>query len=387
MQPDTTSDCRAARRFGTGWISGTLSVTLGVVGLLAVLCFHFPSYLTMPQVRTYYPLAWVRLLLHVILVSAFLLGCTSFVLRHNKALGLIGMALAVVAAALGGSRVQIEGELTGDYYLGLDYVLLLFVLYSLIFIPMERVFGRIPQRVFRKDWQIDLLYFFVSTLLVQVTTFLTIAPAALLFGWARGGIVQQWVQSQSYWLQFLALVLIVDLIQYWVHRLFHIIPWLWRFHAIHHSTEVLDWMSGNRQHIVDAAVTRSLVYIPAFALGFSELPMILYVVLVSVQSVFIHANVNFRFGPLRYLIATPQFHHWHHGVEREAIDKNFAIHLPLLDLLFGTFHLPGERWPKGYGVHPNDVPDSYLAQWVYPFWPGKKKPPEPKADGLPSPTS
>jgi lathosterol oxidase len=145
-------------------------------------------------------------------------------------------------------------------------------------------------------------------------------------------------------------------------------------------------MSGNRQHIVDAAVTRSLVYIPAFALGFSELPMILYVVLVSVQSVFIHANVNFRFGPLRYLIATPQFHHWHHGVEREAIDKNFAIHLPLLDLLFGTFHLPGERWPKGYGVHPNDVPDSYLAQWVYPFWPGKKRQPEPKADGLPSPT-
>jgi hypothetical protein len=133
MQPPATSDCPAARRFGTGWISGTLSVTLGVVGLLAVLCFHFPSYLTMPQVRAYYPLVWVRLLLHVILVSAFLLGCLSFVLRHNKTLGVIGMALAVVAAALGGSRVQIEGNLTGDYYLGLDYVLLLFVLYSLIF--------------------------------------------------------------------------------------------------------------------------------------------------------------------------------------------------------------------------------------------------------------
>jgi len=334
-------DDSALRRLGTGWISGSLSVALGIVGLLGVLCFHFPSYLTIPDVRPHYPLVWVRLLLHAILVSAFVTGCASFVLRRTKTLGLFGMALAVGATLLGGSRVPIDGPTTESVYLGLDYVLLLFVLYSLIFIPMERVFGRLPQRVFRKDWQLDLLYFFVSTLLVQVTTFLTVAPASLLFGWAQGGAVQRWVQAQPVWLQFLELVVIVDLVQYWVHRAFHEIPWLWRFHAIHHSTEVLDWMSGNRQHFVDAAVTRGLVYIPAFALGFS--------------------------------------------IDREAIDKNFAVHLPLLDMLFGTFHLPAGRWPKAYGVVPNDVPSGYLAQWAYPFMPRKKRPPRSKPGVPPAP--
>lgn len=385
MRSNEPADPVAERRFGTGWISGTMSVALGIVGLLAVACFHFPSYLTIPEVRHLYPLVWVRLLLHAILVTAFLTGCTSFVLRGDKTLGTVGMALAVVAALLGGSRVPIDGPTTSGVYLGLDYVLLLFVLYALIFIPLERVFGRLPQRVFRKDWKLDLAYFFVSTLLVQVTTFLTVAPASLLFGWAQGGAVQQWVKAQPTWLQFLELVVIVDFAQYWIHRAFHVVPWLWRFHAVHHSTEVLDWMSGNRQHIVDAAVTRGLIYIPAFALGFAELPMVLYVVLVSVQSVFIHANVNFRFGRLSYLFATPHFHHWHHGVDREAIDKNFAIHLPVLDMLFGTFHLPADRWPQGYGVDPNDVPSGYLAQWAYPFMPQRTRRPAMTPDGPAAP--
>ncbi|WP_390844613.1 sterol desaturase family protein [Anatilimnocola floriformis] len=93
-------------------------------------------------------------------------------------------------------------------------------------------------------------------------------------------------------------------------------------------------------------------------------------------SVFIHANLRFNFGPLGYIFATPQFHHWHHGAEREAIDKNFAVHFPLLDMVFGTFHLPGNRWPAYYGVHSNDVPESYFGQWIYPFLPSKKKPAE-----------
>lgn len=55
--------------------------------------------------------------------------------------------------------------------------------------------------------------------------------------------------------------------------------------------------------------------------------MVAYIVFVSLHSVFIHANLGFRFGWLRYVFATPQFHHWHHGAEPEAIDKNFAVHV------------------------------------------------------------
>ncbi len=357
----------ADRRLGSGWVSGALSVVLASIGLLAVACFHFPSYLTIPEVRSYYPLPIVRAALHVVLVLAFLLGLLSIMLRQNKTLGVLGIGVVLAAALLGGSRVQLDGELKDDYYLGLDYALLILIVYSFVFIPLEKLFGRLEQSVFRYGWQIDLTYFFISTLLVQITTYLTVQPAFVLFDWAVNPAAQGWVRSQPGWLQFLEIMFLADLVQYWVHRLFHVIPWLWRFHAIHHSASVMDWMAGNRLHIVDLAATRSLIFVPAYILGFSDLPLFLYIVFVAVESVFIHSNLNFRFGWLRYVIATPQFHHWHHGCEAEAIDKNFAVHFPVLDMLFGTFHLPEDRWPAEYGVRNNDVPENYFSQWLYPF--------------------
>ena len=363
---ETQIGCRV-RSFGSGWISGTFSILLGFVGLGAVLCFHFPTLLTIPDARTAYPLPIIRGLLHLTLVAGFLLGFTSVMLRQNKTLGLIGMSLVLLAALLGGSRVQIEEELKFDHYLGLDYALLILITYSLIFIPLEKLFGRIPQEVFRRGWRIDVIYFFVTTLFVQLTTYLTLKPAYVLFDWAIHPSVQSFVRSQPAVIQFFEIMFLADLVQYWVHRLFHQIPWLWKFHAVHHSARVMDWMAGNRLHIVDLALTRSLIYVPAYVFGFADVPLVLYIVFVALHSAFIHANLRFEFGPLRYLFATPQFHHWHHGAEPEAIDKNFAVHFPLLDMLFGTFHLPEGRWPAVYGTRTNDVPESYLAQWLYPF--------------------
>jgi sterol desaturase/sphingolipid hydroxylase (fatty acid hydroxylase superfamily) len=355
------------RKIGSGWVSGTISVSLAVIGLLAVFCFHFPSYLTIPDARAYYPVPIIRALLHVTLVTAFLLGLASVMLRQNKTLGLIGMGIVMIATALGGSRVQLDQSLKDDYYLGLDYALIILIVYSLIFIPLEKLFGRLEQSVFRKGWRLDATYFFISTMLVQLTTYLTLKPAVVLFSWAQFPAVQEFVRSQPTWVQFLEIMLLADIVQYWVHRMFHQIPWLWKFHAVHHSAEVMDWMAGNRLHLVDLAVTRSLIYVPSFVLGFDEFPMVAYIVFVSLHSVFIHSNLAFRFGWLRYVFATPQFHHWHHGAEAEAIDKNFAVHVPLLDILFGTFFMPGERWPKEYGVHNESVPPSFIKQFFYPF--------------------
>ncbi len=369
---DSDQSLKPTQKFGTGWISGVLSATLGVVGLLGVLCFHFPHLLTIPDLREQYPIAVMRGLLHVILVTGFLSGVVSVVLRSNKTLGIIGMGCVLVAALLGGSSVPIDDTGSSDIYFGLDYVLLILIAYSAIFIPLEKLFGRLDQQVFRYGWRVDLTYFFISTLLVQLTTYLSLQPATVLFGWATFPSVQAAVRSQPVWLQFLEIVLLADLMQYWVHRAFHEVSWLWKFHAVHHSAEVMDWMAGNRLHIVDLTATRSMVYVPAFILGFSPIAMVGYVVFVALYSVFIHANIKFTFGPFRYAFATPQFHHWHHGKEPEAIDKNYAIHFPVLDMLFGTFHLPGTRWPKEYGVTSNDVPESYLLQWIYPFQRKKK---------------
>jgi lathosterol oxidase len=356
-------------RFGSGWISGTLSTALGAIGLGAVLCFHFPELLTMPELRGLYPVPHVRALLHLVLVSAFLLGLLSVTLRRSKRLGAAGMTLTLVAALLGGSRVPIDGELGDGPFLGLDWFLLNLIAYSALFIPLERLFARLPeQRVFRSSWRTDLSYFFVSTLFVQITTLLTLQPAMILFSWASHPALQAWVAAWPFLLQFVAILFVADLTQYWVHRAFHRVPWLWRFHRIHHSAETMDWLAGSRLHLVDIAVTRGLSYVPVYVLGFAEAPLFAYVVFVSIQATFIHANLRFELRPLRGLLATPQFHHWHHAADAEGVDVNFAVHLQVLDRMFGTFHLPRGRWPARYGLASGErVPSGYLPQLVEPF--------------------
>jgi lathosterol oxidase len=355
-------------RFGSGWISGVLSAALGLIGLGAVCCFLFPDILTTPEARALYPVPYVRALLHLVLVAAFVLGCVSLSLRRNKALGTVGVVPTLVAALLGGSQIEVEGELASGPFLGLDWFLLNLLVYSLLFVPIERLFARLPEQgVFRRGWRTDLAYFFVSSLFVQVLTILTLKPAMVLFDWAVVSDVQAWVRQWPAAVQFVALLTVADFTQYWVHRTFHAVPWLWRFHAVHHSAEQMDWLAGSRLHLVDIAVTRGLTYVPIYVLGFAEAPLFAYLVVVSVQATFIHAHVNVDFGPLKWLLATPQFHHWHHAAEPEAIDKNFAVHLPLFDAIFGTMYLP-PRWPSAYGIgHGARPPDGYLRQFVWPL--------------------
>jgi sterol desaturase/sphingolipid hydroxylase (fatty acid hydroxylase superfamily) len=160
---------------------------------------------------------------------------------------------------------------------------------------------------------------------------------------------------------------VADFTQYWVHRTFHAVPLLWRFHAIHHSAEEMDWLAGSRLHLVDVILTRGLTYVPIFVLGFSNAALLVYVFLVAAQATFIHANVRWQFRPVRRLIATPAFHHWHHSADREAVDKNFSVHTPIWDILFRTYYLP-ERWPTGYGLGGGrTIPSGWMKQLVYPM--------------------
>jgi lathosterol oxidase len=376
QRPHVSLETTQPTSFGHGWISGVFSVALGALGLGAVLCFHFPSWLTMPELRAWYPIPYVRALLHLVLVVAFLLGTVSVCLRWNKALGLAGIVLTLMAALLGGSRVPLEGETTRGPFLGLDWFLLNLILYSAVYIPLERMFARRPeQAIFRTGWKTDLTYFFLNTLLIQLTSLLTLQPAMVLFDWARHPAVSNWLSSLPFVVQVAGVLLIADFTQYWVHRAFHSSPRLWRFHAIHHSAESMDWLAGSRLHLVDAVVTRALTYVPVYVLGFSQAAIVVYVVVVVIQATFIHANVRWEFRPIRWIVATPMFHHWHHSAEREAVDKNFAVHTPLWDWLFGTYYLP-DRWPDSYGLAGDaTVPTGWAHQFVYPF--RTEKPVEP----------
>jgi lathosterol oxidase len=356
-------------RLGSGWISGVFSTALGVIGLGAVLCFHFPDRLTLPELRGLYPVPYVRALLHLVLVAAFLLGVLSITLRRRKILGLSGILATLAAALLGGSRVPIDGELRDGPFLGLDWFLLNLIGYCALFVPLERLFARQPEQpIFRRHWRTDLSYFFVSTLFVPIITVLTLKPAMLLFSWASLPGPQAFVAGQPFLVQFAGILVLADMTQYWVHRAFHQLPFLWRFHAIHHSAETMDWLAGSRLHIVDVALTRGLSYVPIYVLGFAEAPLFAYIAFVSIQATFIHANLRFELPWLGRVLATPHFHHWHHGADADAVDVNFAVHLPVIDRLFGTHHLPKGRWPSAYGLSSGErLPSGWFAQLVAPF--------------------
>ena len=354
------------RRFGSGWISGVCAVALGVLGAGAVLCIRYPALLTVPDARALYPMPLIRFLVHLLLVGAFGLALLSIVLSRRAPLGLTAISLVVAALLLGGSQVDV-GSLDGARYLGLDWFLLNVLVLAMLFVPLEQVFGRLPQPVLRRAWTTDLAHFAVSHLLVQVTVLLTLMPAAIFFHWAVHPATQAAVASQPYVVQFVEILLVADLSEYAIHRLFHAVPVLWRFHAVHHSSEVMDWLAGSRMHLVDVLVTRALAFVPLYVLGFAPPAVYAYLVFVSFHAVFIHANVRFRFGRLAHVIATPQFHHWHHAAGRDAIDKNFAVHLPVLDRLLGTYYMPPGRWPTAYGIDGRPVPADYGGQLLYPF--------------------
>jgi lathosterol oxidase len=355
--------------FGYGFISGLASAILGIAAFGLIVSLRFPDYLAFAELRSVYSSPYLRVLLHLTLVTAFLLGSISAILRSNKALALTGLAFTLAAALLGGSQVKADNVAQGDNpWLAVDFFVLSLVLYSAVFVPLERLFALRPEQpVFRRHWIVDLTYFFINSLLVEVLTIFTLQPALVLFDWARIEFVGAAIASVPIAGQVLLILLVADGTQYWVHRTFHAVPLLWRFHAIHHSAEKMDWLAGSRLHLLDVIVTRGITYVPIFVLGFSNGALMAYVFLVAAQATFIHANVRWRFRRVRHILATPAFHHWHHSADREAVDKNFAVHTPVWDLLFGTYYLP-DAWPSRYGLAGDrKTPSGWLRQLVHPL--------------------
>jgi lathosterol oxidase len=129
----------------------------------------------------------------------------------------------------------------------------------------------------------------------------------------------------------------------------------------------MDWLAGSRLHLFDIVVTRGISFVPLYVLGFAPGAVYAYLVFVSFHPVFIHANVRFRFRALDWILVTPRFHHWHHAAHVEAVNRNFAVHLPMIDRIFGTAYLPDGRWPDVYGITGKPVPEGYLSQLVWPL--------------------
>jgi sterol desaturase/sphingolipid hydroxylase (fatty acid hydroxylase superfamily) len=358
---------------GTGWWSGVLSAFFGFLALGAVVCLHFPQILSSPELRPHYPMALMRMLIQGVIVGAIVFGVISAVLRRKKILGLTGMLLALAATLLGGASVPINNELDNRYLvIGLDWFLLDMLLMTVIFTPIEVLWPAYPkQSVFRPEWLLDIGYFLSTHLPLRITTLLILLPATQLTRLLGNEQLLAMTGSLPWLVQFFLAILVADLAEYWIHRALHQVPWLWRFHAIHHSSKALDWIAGSRAHVVDDILIRGLMLIP-MTFAFSQDIIVAYLLFVTIHATWAHTN----FGPsikwLEPFLIFPRFHHWHHTSQKESIDKNFAIHFPWIDKLFGTYYYPADQWPDTYGLHNEPIPAGFWGQTFYPF--SRRKP-------------
>lgn len=261
----------------------------------------------------------------------------------------------------------------------LKSVVMTLVKFGVVLWPLEQLFPARRQRVLRRELTTDLAFWFLTTTVTGslvslawvASMFLLAAVAGIpldsehvkAFAANPGRVVQQ----QPAGIQMLEVLILGDFIQYWGHRAFHRRP-LWTFHAVHHSSRELDWLSSLRMHPLDVIGQRLARELPIFLLGFSPNVLGPYLLFVTLHVVVEHANLSWTFGPLRYVLVSPVFHRWHHVADAEGRDRNFAAIFPIWDLVFGTFHMPHGRAPEAMGLPEDEnVPSGFVAQLLYPF--------------------
>lgn len=236
----------------------------------------------------------------------------------------------------------------------------------MIFIPLEHTLPRSKQKKFlRENLKLDLIYMLTGYIaIVSLSTFFIYSVVSIFEGLIPE-TVKSLVGSQPIWFQTIILIVVGDLYYYSAHRLFHSVPFLWKFHSIHHSIRDMDWIAAHRTHPIDTAITNSGSFIIAILFNFSAASVIIFSFQFSLHSLLKHSNVQLGWGPLRWLYLTPTFHHWHHANVKEAYDKNFSGQMPLWDVLFNTAIMKTEG-PEKYGVD-DPVPLTFIQSLLYPL--------------------
>ncbi len=246
-------------------------------------------------------------------------------------------------------------------------------LIAAVFVPLERLFAAKAQRVRRVGLATDIGWYFLSNLVPKLLLVLPVSALAWAAHRAMPSPYYAAVSALPLWLRLAAAMVVGETGYYWAHRWMHELPFLWRFHAIHHSAEEMDFLVNTRTHPVDSVFGRLCGLAPMYLLGLAQptgtkldLVPVLFTLIGGMWGFFVHANVRWRFGKLEYLIATPAFHHWHHTNDDVSLrGKNYASMLPWLDKCFGSFYLP-RALPERYGID-EPMPPDLAGQLLHPF--------------------
>ena len=270
--------------------------------------------------------------------------------------------LRLLATIIIGSGVFISLE-------GVTLVIFLFI----VVVPFERLFPRQKHQGFKRPHlDLDIGYAMAAPFLNIIALTVGIFVGIVSLAWIPGLLIAPYVAMIPSQYKLIVGILLFDMTTYWAHRFYHEVPILWKFHSIHHSTEHMDWVSGFRGHPFDGTLIVPAIFF-LIAAGFPNEQVGFLAIFQIVFGLFLHANVRFRFKIFHRFIMTPEFHHWHHSNEDDAIWSNYSTFLPLWDMLFGTYFMPkGDRRPQIYGVD-ELVPMTMAEQLKYPFE-GKKNP-------------
>lgn len=207
-------------------------------------------------------------------------------------------------------------------------------------------------------------------------------------GFLTIGAMQSWPVAA----QILAYVLVLDLLVWATHLAFHKVPLLWYFHLVHHSQKEMSFFNEDRDHVVEKAINFTVRFFPLTMMGLAYPTNVYAGMLITWYTWLCHGNIRTNFGPLKYILVTPQSHRVHHSIELPHWDRNFAAYFTLWDRVFGTFHARYDEYP------PTGIPNTcfpyeqeaggrnplatFWAQFIYPFrlalgyQPTKAMPPE-----------
>lgn len=249
-----------------------------------------------------------------------------------------------------------------------------FIIFFLIFTLIEKIAPAIySKRIFRRGFKLDLLYWVmaptINAAIKNSAALLIVIVVASVMGLKLDeSIIHGFgpIIKQPSGIIVMEMLVLGDFINYWMHRWFHR-QGLWKIHAIHHSSTELDWLSSVRVHPFNQAIANSVSVGILLGLGFPMIVLAAYLPFLLFYAVLLHANVPWGFGPLRYVIASPKFHRWHHTTDKHGLNKNFAGLFPIFDLIFGTFYMPKLIQPAQFGIRKNEVPNTLWGQMMYPL--------------------